>query len=198
MDDVPDAVVQAARLVFSECGYGGATLERIAREAGLSRVTLHRRGWSKQRLFGVLVARAVQDYQRALWPALTGGGAGHQRLEEALHAVCQAAEENLGLLLSLSGMRDAVFHDEADQAMTRGVFTAPLERILRDGIADGTLQATEPVEAATVLFNVVGWSYVHLRSGHRWPPERAAHATIDLAMHGLRARPVASSTACST
>jgi AcrR family transcriptional regulator len=37
-------VLDAAARVLSESGPAGFTLERVAAEAGLSRVTLHRRG----------------------------------------------------------------------------------------------------------------------------------------------------------
>jgi AcrR family transcriptional regulator len=52
----------------------GATTERIAAEAGVSRVTLHRRGETKDGLLRDLVGEATDDYRRAMWPALTGGG----------------------------------------------------------------------------------------------------------------------------
>jgi len=35
-------------------------------------------------------------------------------------------------------------------------FTEPLERQLRDGLADGTLRTEHRRESATVLFNLVG------------------------------------------
>ncbi len=68
--------------------------------------------------------------------------------------------------------------------MTRSVFTEPLERRLRDGIADGSLRKLDPVETATVLFNLVRWTYVHLRTGHRWTPLHAREQAIDIALHG--------------
>lgn len=47
------------------------------------------------------------------------------------------------------------------------------------------------LETATVLFNLVGWSYLHLRSGHRWPPDRATEAILDVALNGVRISPPA-------
>jgi len=70
--------------------------------------------------------------------------------------------------------------------MTRDAFTEPLERLLRDGVAEGSVGAIEdPAESATVLFNLVAWTYIHLRSGHRWKPERAQAATLAVALHGV-------------
>jgi hypothetical protein len=69
--------------------------------------------------------------------------------------------------------------------MTRPEFTEPLERLLRDGAADGTLRETNFPEMATVLFNLVGWTYLHMRTGHRWSPDHTRGAILDLVMTGL-------------
>lgn len=183
------ALVDAARRAFAANGYSGATLERIADEAGVSRVTLHRRGVTKDGLLAALVARATDDYRRTMWPALTAEGTGAERLHQALEALCTATEEHMALLLALRAQSDAVFHREEEEALTRSVFTEPLERLLRDGMADGSLRTVDPVEMATVLFNLVGWTYIHLRTGHGWRPERACRSVLDPVWHGLLAAP---------
>jgi hypothetical protein len=71
------------------------------------------------------------------------------------------------------------------------VFTEPLERLLRDGAADGSLAVVDPLEEATVLFNLVGWTYVHLRTGHGFAPERARRGVLDPVLHGLLRTPAA-------
>jgi AcrR family transcriptional regulator len=183
---VDERILAAGRRALKKFGYGGATVERIASEAGLSRVTLHRRGVTKDAILTQLAERAVDDYRAALWPPLTAPGTGGERLELALLALCELAEVNLELLVALRARTDSVFHEQGEQAMTRSVFTEPLERLLRDGAADGSLRAVDPHEYATVLFNLVGWTYIHLRTGHRWPPKRAREAVIDVAVNGLR------------
>jgi AcrR family transcriptional regulator len=184
------ALLEAAQRAIEAHGYAGATLERIADEAGLSRVTLHRRGVSKDGLLADLVARATEDYRAAMWPALTGEGTGADRLHDALVALCGAAEQHLALLVALRSQSDSVFHRREDVALTRGVWTAPIERLLRDGAADGSLRTVEdPREMATLLFNMVGWTYVHLRTAHGWKPERATRAVLDPLFRGLLASP---------
>lgn len=187
------ALLDAFRRVLSQYGYRAATLERIAAAAGLSRVTLHRHGVTKAGLFEQLVAQAIEDYRRRLWPAITGDGSAAERLEQALLAVTEAAEANLSLLVALQSRTDGIFHEDgADEALTRTTFTEPLERLLRDGAAERSLRDVDPVETSTVLFNSVGWTYIHLRSGHGWPATRASRAVIDLALRGLRPEPGAS------
>ena len=180
-------LLRGARETLWEFGYEGATMERIARAAGLSRVTLHRRGISKEQILEALVADAEDDYRAALRPALLADGSARQRLELALVALCEVAEANLELLLAVGRYSDRVFHEHGREALTRTPFTQPLEQLLRAGSKDGTLRAAKPRETATVLFNVVGWSYIHLRAGHGWNAARARRATIELAINGVAA-----------
>jgi AcrR family transcriptional regulator len=183
-------LLQAAERAFAAYGYTGATIERIAAEAGVSRVTLHRRGVTKDGLLAELVARATEDYRRVMWPALTGDGTGAERLALALEALCDSAEEHMALLVALRAQADGIFHrDDEEEALTRTVFTEPLEKLLREGIADGSVREVDPLEHATVLFNVVGWTYIHLRTGHGWKPDRARRVTLDSALNGIRAIP---------
>jgi AcrR family transcriptional regulator len=179
-------LLEGTRRALERHGWHGATLERIAAEAGLSRMTLHRRGLSRPALLVALAARLEREYRDALWPALAAPGTGRERLELALAAECDVAEENLALLGALDEAdRAAVFHEPGPGALTREVFTAPLQRLLRDGAADGSLRALDPEETATVLLNLVGLTYRHLRAGHGWEPERARRAVLAVALEGV-------------
>jgi len=184
-DTVDQRMREAGRRAFARYGYAGATIERIAREAGLSRVTLHRRGIDRDAVLAALAQEADDAYRRALWPALTGSGSGRERLEQALAALCATAEAELEVLLALRAQSDAIFHDDTPQG-TRAVFVEPLARLLRDGAADGTLRPlADPDTSATVLFNQIGGTYVHLRGDHGWSPGRCREALLELTMRGV-------------
>jgi AcrR family transcriptional regulator len=181
-------ILAAARQAIERHGWRDATLERIAGEAGLSRMTLHRRGVTRDAVLAGLARALEADYRGAMWPALTAPGTARERLEQALEALCDVCDSNLGLLAALGdSTRRQIFHETGDAVLTRSVFTEPVERLLRDGIADGSLKPTDPVETATVLFNLVSWTYRHLRSGHGWPPERARRGVLSLALDGVAA-----------
>jgi len=187
---IDPALLEAGRRALRAHGWAATTAERIAAEAGISRVTLHRRGIRRDDVLAALAALAVAAYREALWPALVAEGSGRSRLELALQATLTVAEEHLDVLVALQAASDAVFHaleaPAGEPVATRSDFTDPLERLLRDGARDGTLRPVEdPRETATVVFNAVGFTYLHLRTGHQWPPERAARGTLDLALRGL-------------
>jgi AcrR family transcriptional regulator len=184
---VNDELVRGARSALRRHGLAGATLERIAAEAGVSRMTLHRRGIGRAELFSALVARMVDAERAALWPALTAEGDAATRLRLALEAECAVVEEHIDVLEAMdAAARNELFHDE--DGLTRSEFVEPLRRLLTDGVQDGTLRSRDPAEDATVLFNLVGHTYRHLRSGHGWPAARARDAVLRVALDGVRAR----------
>ena len=190
-----DRILAGARRALDRYGWQGATAERIAAEAGVSRVTLHRHGLTKEAILARLAEQGAARYREAMWPVLTAPEPAAERLERALVVLCELAEENLGLLVALDAQANAaVFHEAGEQeVLTRDAFTEPLERLLRDGAMEGSVASgDDPLETATVLFNLVGWTYIHLRTGHRWRPERARAETIAIALRGVLTHPVAS------
>lgn len=183
-----EAVLDGARRAFERHGWEAATMDRIAAEAGVSRMTLHRRGITRAGLLQALAERLEREHREAMYEGLSAPGNARERLELALEGECVVAESNLALMQALSaGARAAVFHEEGDEVLTRDAFTAPLQRLLTDGAADGSLRAVDAAETATVLINLVGYTYRHLRSGHGWPPERARRAVVSLVLEGLAA-----------
>lgn len=182
--------MQAARRVLERDGWQAASAERIATEAGVSRVTLHRHGLTREVILGQLGEFATERYRETMGPILTAPQPADERLSRALEAICELAEQNLALLLALDAQANAtVFHEnlEATETLTRDVFTEPLERMLRDGAHEASLRPFEdPLRQATVIFNMAGWTYVHLRSGHNWSPVSACEATVQLILGGVR------------
>lgn len=190
-----DDVLRAAATVIAEHGWHDFTLERVADAAGLSRVTLYRRGVTRDLLIDALTVGAAQAWQAALWPALTGAGNAATRLRAALRACCDVVEQHLPLLAGLSTAPDPVFHldDPAPNSSgARDFYVRPFERLLHDGLADGSLSSPlEPTDTATLLSNIVPRTYLHLRVGHGWPAGRAADGLLALVLPALLPAPPA-------
>jgi AcrR family transcriptional regulator len=116
-------ILAAARTAIERHGWREATLERIAGEAGLSRMTLHRRGLTREGILTDLARALEAEYRGALWPALTAPGHARERLEQALGALCSVCDANLEPLSALGeGARWSIFHDppEAGEAPAGG------------------------------------------------------------------------------
>lgn len=185
-----DELLPAARKAVLEHGLAGMTIERVASHAGLSRVTLHRRGVTRESLVQALVEATAGEMQSALWPALASAGTARHRMELALDALCDVADHNLMLLAGMYPLEVSVFHEGRSRGhagrQVRSDFVEPFARLLRDGEIDGTLDGADPDETAQVLFNLVGWTYVHLRAAHGWSRRRARNRLLALVMAGLR------------
>lgn len=182
----PDArVIDAARAVLVKHGYAGLTLERIAEEAGLNRVTLHRRGLSKDQIFNALVAQSIEGYREGFWPALAAEGTGAERLQIGLEATLDRTEANLDLLLAVRAQVDALYHQEERAERPAYTVVDPIELLVRDGVADGSLRESDPKETALLLTNWVGWTYVHLRTAHRMEAADARSIVLRRVMQAL-------------
>jgi AcrR family transcriptional regulator len=181
-------VLEAAHRAIERHGWRGATLERIAAEAGVSRMTLHRHHVSREGILGALAERLEDQHRETMREALETPGDGRARLLAAFEAECRLAEENLGLTDALgTAARDAIYHEEGRPALTRDSFVAPYRRLLTEGAADGSLRPVDAEETATVLINLVTHTYGHLRRGHGWDPDRARAAVCTAALDGVAA-----------
>jgi AcrR family transcriptional regulator len=167
--------------VLRERGWDGLTLERVAEAAGRARSTLWRQGLTREVLVGALVGELAADFRETMFPILTTGGNGRDRLERGLVALCELLDRHLPLMLAT----DEAFHQDTAPGQPPD-YLHPFIQFLREGAADGSLDPGDDlVEAANVAFNAVAWTYVHLRGRHDWPAERTTASVVDVVLNGL-------------
>jgi AcrR family transcriptional regulator len=176
---------RATIVVLREQGWEGLTLERVAQASGRARSTLWRQGLTLEVLVSALVGELAADFRDTMYPILTIGGTGRDRLERALVALCELLDRHLPLMLAT----DEAFHQETAPGQPPH-YLHPFIQFLREGVADGSLAPGEDVvEAADVAFNAVAWTYVHLRGRHGWPADKAAGRVVSVVLDGLAALP---------
>lgn len=182
---VDEELRRATITVLRERGWNGLTLEQVAQAAGRARSTLWRQGLTLEVLVGALVGELAADFRDTMYPILTTGGSGRDRLERGLVALCELLDRHLPLMLAT----DEAFHQDTAPGQPPD-YLHPFIQFLREGAADGSLApGDDVVEAADVAFNAVAWPYVHLRGRHGWPAERAAARVVAVVLNGLAAAP---------
>jgi AcrR family transcriptional regulator len=182
---VDEALRRATIDVLRERGWDGLTLERVAEVAGRARSTLWRQGLTVPRLVEALVGELATDFRDTMYPILTAGGSGRDRLEQGLIALCELLERHLPLMLAT----DEAFHQDTAPGEPPN-YLHPFIQFLRVGVSDGSLApGGDVVGAADVAFNAVAWPYVHLRGRHGWPAEKAKSRVVGLVLNGLAATP---------
>lgn len=188
MPSAEERVVAGARRAIERHGWQAATLARIADEAGLSRMTLYRRGLGREEILELLVADYERDFRDSLAPVVDGSGSGMRRLRRALVSVCQVTERHLAFLRGLDEETDQrFFHERSIRVRSRDAYVAPLERVLEAGMRDGSIRILPVRETATLLVNAADRTYRHLRIAHGWPPGRARRSLLDLLARGVAA-----------
>lgn len=185
---IAERVVVGATRAIELHGWRSATLTRIAEESGVSRMTLHRHGLGRSEIFGLLADAYERDFRDSLWPAVLARGTGLERLRTALLAVCDVTERHLAFLAGLDDEADMrLFHERSSEVRSREAYVSPLERLLEDGIGDGSIREVDVPETATLIVNTVDRTYRHLRAAHDWAPERACAPLLDVLLRGLAA-----------
>jgi AcrR family transcriptional regulator len=181
-----DALLRAATIdVLRERGWDGLTLERVAQAAGRARSTLWRQGLTVRDLLDALVGELARDFRETMYPILTRGGSGRDRLERGLRALCALLERHLPLMLAT----DEAFHQDTAPGEPPN-YLHPFIQFLREGGADGSLAPADDVVAtADVAFNAVAWPYVHLRGRHGWSADEAESRVVGVVLNGLAAPP---------
>ena len=122
-------ILDAALAVFSKSGYHAASIDDIAREAGVSKALIYEHFASKQELYGDLIARNARELTQRLAAALVGLEleSSAARLAAGLDAFFAFVEER----------RDAwrmLFRDAADPETA-----AVLDRMLEQVTAEVTV-----------------------------------------------------------
>lgn len=180
---VSEQLRRATIEVLRERGFAGLTLERVAEQAGIARSTLWRQRLSREALIGALVGELAEDFHSTMFPVLTSGGTGRERLVRGLEALCELLDRHLPLMLAT----DEAFHQDTAPGVPPD-YLRPFIRFLGEGVDDGSLPPVEDeVMTADLAFNGVAWPYVHLRGRHEWPAERARASIVGLVMDGIAA-----------
>jgi AcrR family transcriptional regulator len=182
--EIEDQLLDAAARVMDRDGLAGLSISAIAEEAGLSRVTLHRRGARLDDYLIAVLGRASDDLRASLWPVLTSSGTAEARLREALEILCEVCERHTGVMTAMYSTPARPLPDEPGRT-TSMEFIEPFERLLRDGRLDGSLVCDDPVPEATLVANAVAWTYLHMRQAHRWDAETASTRVVRLAIAHL-------------
>ena len=178
---VGDELRRATLAVLHERGFSGLTLERVAEVAGRARSTLWRQGLSREVLIGALVGELADDFRQTMYPILTSGGTGLERLTRGLEALCDLLDRHLPLLVA----SDEAFHQETAPGVPPD-YLHPFIQFLREGARDGSLPDVDDVlGTADLAFNAAAWPYVHLRARHEWPAEEARARVVGVVLHGI-------------
>lgn len=183
-------ILEAARRVIAELGYAGASTERIAQEAGISKGTIYLYFKNKEALlsavfqhgFEVLMARTRAATQRARGSA--------PKLRALVQAFLEHTEEHQAFYQALQGHPDLGPEGNSEvseqiRKMTEEyvVFVAGL---LERGVRAGELRAIDAQLCARFLMQLLrGIVLGRVREPSAHDPEREIQGVLDFFFHGV-------------
>ena len=144
--DTHGAVLGAAMNEFSERGFEGARVDRIAAAAGVNKAMLYYHFGSKQRLYQVVVRDMVGTMAARAGAIATGPGTAQQRLDAWVGAVVEeAAARPWFPPIMLRELASGARHLDAETfGLMNGVFGA-VRDVIVDGQQRGEFRQTDPL-----------------------------------------------------
>lgn len=156
-----EEIIAAAEKYFLRKGVASTTMDEIAKECELSKGTLYLYFESKEKLFHVIVLRAISAMFDLMFDLQSGVTLPVDRLRMIGEAHFRFYEEYPDHFRILSGIFDHEHdHSEPDDSIgliekKNGEVWGLIHSIIKDGIADGTFKKeTDPVEISLGLFSI--------------------------------------------
>jgi AcrR family transcriptional regulator len=154
-----DAFMDVAQRLIQTKGYESFSIQDVIDEVGASKGAFYHYFGSKGDLLEAIVER-MADGVEASWEAVLrrDGLSARERLEGlfATTAAYKNARKDLALALLEAWLsdRNTILRERLRELVARRM-TPALERILRQGIADGEFSATDPEASARVIVALV-------------------------------------------
>jgi AcrR family transcriptional regulator len=180
-----EAILEAARKVFMEVGFGAASMDSIANEAKVSKQTVYNHFGSKEELFAAMIRYWVEQKLTVFNEAAKSG-----KPEDTLRAVAHqfldhgAAEQRVAMYRILMG--EAPRFPELGEIFYKAG-PAVVRKFLSDYLAEqharGTLRVENPHLTSEQFFGMLNGCQFKAQLGiERLPDKRAIDAYIEHAV----------------
>jgi TetR/AcrR family transcriptional regulator len=182
-------IVREAARVFNRRGSHGATLDLVAERLGVTKAALYRYVQSKQDLLYACHEEAMEIARESMDK---GEALGRNGLEKIQIGMSTYLREMIGVM----GVPVLILEENAltgKQAKhiigLRDGFEDRMRRLVREGIADGSILPLNPKLAMFVLLGAVHWVTKWYSPDGPWSADEVADGLIEMATRGLAARP---------
>ena len=182
------ALAEAAIRAFNRHGYHATSMDKIAAELGLTKGTLYHYYKSKTDLLYDCWLLGIEDGKQMAENAAAGGGRGVEKLERFLRLQFQTLAGSAGsswLIPDFSALPDA---QKADIRKKSRAVDAMVQQFIAEGVADGSIVATEPKIAEFFLIGALNWLPRWFSPEGRITSDELATIFIRIVLDGLRAK----------
>jgi AcrR family transcriptional regulator len=180
-----DSLTDVALRVFAEKGYDGASMDDVARAAGITKASIYHHCSGKEALLARGLGRALNALSAILAEPGAQRGAAVERLRFIVRRVAETTLDRLPELTVLFRVREAT-EVQREAAEMRRAFDRHVAAIIAEAQRDGSLRADLDARLATRLIfgmsnSVVEW----YRASSPLGQERVVDAIVTQAFNGI-------------
>jgi AcrR family transcriptional regulator len=187
----PQEVLDAARRIFSRLGYAAASVEEIAKEAGMAKGTINVHFKSKEEVFATVLVADLDYLTNQMIEGMSAATTFEERLTVFLNQRLPDPQRNKDFVricfaeFEGPGSHSTINSQCIDKLFFRGVDF--MRQCLEQAIAKGELREAPLVPAALTIFVLArGLFERHLRGWAHLTLEEDVAFTRSLIMDGLR------------
>lgn len=182
------AILRTAAQLFNEKGFYQTSLNDLARRLHVTKPTLYYYVENKNDILLQCLNEAMQQIEPAIAEAERIDGTGADKLRMFIQRYVAMCAGDFGRCLVLSGLAPL---DEASREQLKPAYERidrALRRIIRKGVADGSLVTTDQRMTTFSLFGAMHWITSWYRPDGALTHEQIAERMIELFLSGLLPR----------
>jgi AcrR family transcriptional regulator len=183
------AVLKEAARAFGQRGYHNTSLDDVAKALRVAKGTLYNYIKDKQEILFECHNQAYEIGEKAIELGQVDVSNGAERLTKTAKCYIRFLIEQLGacsVLMEIDALRPK---DRAKVVERRDGFQRQIVDIVRAGIADGSLAATNPNIVVFTFMGAANWIPRWYSTEGKMSGEEIAEQMTELLMSGLRIRP---------
>src|SRR5437879_9047923 len=144
----PDRILAAAALEFSERGFAGARVDRIAHRARVNKAMLYYHFTSKERLYRTLLRRMFTRAAERLRAIGAGDGTSAEKVDRAIAGIADFIQEHTFFpAIMLREVAEGGAHLDRETLKALAGVPRAIAGIVRTGVAAGDFRRVHPVFA---------------------------------------------------
>jgi AcrR family transcriptional regulator len=180
-----ESILQAAAACFGEQGYRATTLETVAEQLGISRVTLYRYCPSKEELLIRVFERSIAIFQRGLRQICAQDVPPEEKLRQIVRHQVRLMADHRNFLSVFFSEEGNLPPEMARRARSeRRAYDALIEDVIYEGVQAGRLTPLPPKLVSFALLGMCNWLYQWYQPEGPLSADEVARIFIQLIEHG--------------
>jgi AcrR family transcriptional regulator len=180
------AILRAAARIFAERGYHTTSVADVADALGVSKPVLYYYLKNKEDILFACSRIATEQLQEALEGVRNAPGTGWDKLRMLFRSYARVMCTDFGICLIRSTTPGSLPPEMRERLYVgRRRLNSEVERIIAQGIADGSIRSLHPRLASFALFGAFNWISNWYRPDGPMSPESIADAFLDLFVRGM-------------